>query len=69
MAWQYLLIVLLLGLVLGQFYRNLNLINQTITSTVNYENVSEQMESLKQEHNLLLESVSEDDQMIGKLSE
>lgn len=69
MVWLYLLIVLLLGLVLWQFYRNLNLINQTVTVTVNYENVSEQMESLRQEHILLLESVSDDDQLIGKLSE
>lgn len=61
MVWPSVVIVLLLLL----FWQHRN----NLTSKVNYENVSEQLESLKQENILLLESVSDDDQLIGKLSE
>lgn len=69
MNWQYLLIVLLSLLILWLFNRNSKLVNETIVAKVNYENINEQLETIKVENMAGLETASEADHTIGKLSE
>ncbi len=69
MVWFVVPIVLLSLLVLWLFHRNLKLVSENITAKVHSETLVEQLESIKIENIMGLETASDADHQIGKLSE